>query len=167
VASFRGTREGAQLKPIPRPPRFDDGISLDPANEIVPNLWVGRWDIRPAEAFASGFEVVVMLEDERRDEVRPPAGGVFLAWPIEDSAETLPDEETLQAVVGLVGRSVRAGRPTLITCLGGLNRSGLVAAIALRRLGRTADEALALVRAARGPYALGNELFEERLRREP
>jgi len=38
--------------------------------------------------------------------------------------------------------------------------------MALCRLGRSPDEAIALVRAARGSYALGNELFEERLRRE-
>ncbi len=66
----------------------------------------------------------------------------------------------------LVERSVRAGRPTLITCMGGLNRFGLVAALPLRRLGHSADEALGLLRAARGPYALGNKLFEGRLRSE-
>jgi protein-tyrosine phosphatase len=152
--------------PVDRPPRFDDGISLDPSNEVVPNLWVGRLDIQAAEAFADGFEVVVMLEEVSRDGVRPPAGGVFLSWPIEDSDERLPDEDVLEVVVGLVERSVRAGRPTLITCMGGLNRSGFVAAMALTRLGRSVDEAMALVRTARGPYALGNELFVERLRRE-
>ena len=107
-----------------------------------------------------------MLEEVTRDRVRPPRGGIFLSWPIEDSDERLPDEEVLRVVVDLVERSVRAGRPTLITCMGGLNRSGLVAALALRRLGHSADEALSLLRASRGPYALGNELFEERLRRE-
>jgi protein-tyrosine phosphatase len=151
--------------PVGRPPRFDDGISLDASNEVVPNLWIGRWDVQATEAFADGFEVVVMLEAMTRDGVQPPMGGVFVSWPIEDSAERLPDEEILEVVVGLVVRSVRAGRPTLVTCMGGLNRSGLVAALALTELGRTPDDALALVRAARGSYALGNELFEERLRR--
>ena len=109
---------------------------------MVPGLWVGRLEIQPAEAFASGFEVVIMLEEVTRDRVRPPRGGIFLSWPIEDSDERLPDEEVLRVVVDLVERSVRAGRPTLITCMGGLNRSGLVAALALRRLGHSADEAL-------------------------
>ena len=135
-----------------------------PSNEVVPGLWVGRVEIEPEEAFASGFEVVIMLEEVTRDRVRPPRGGIFLCWPIEDSDEQLPDEEDLGIVVDLVERSVRAGRPTLITCMGGLDRSGLVATIALRRLGHSADEALELLRAARGPYALGNELFEARLR---
>lgn len=155
------------MTPASHPPRFEDGISLDPSNEVVPDLWVGRWDIQPQDAFTAGFEVVIMLEDEARDRVRPPLGGVFLCWPIEDSDQELPDEEILQVVVALVERSVRAGRPTLITCMGGLNRSGLVAAMALTRLGHSADEALALLRDARGPYALGNELFEERLRSGP
>jgi len=35
----------------PRSPRFDDGISVDSSNEIVPNLWIGRLEIQPAEAF--------------------------------------------------------------------------------------------------------------------
>jgi protein-tyrosine phosphatase len=72
----------------------------------------------------------------------------------------------LNLVVDLVARSIRSQRPTLITCMGGLNRSGLVAAMALCRLGCSPDEAIALVPAARGRYALGTELFEERLRRE-
>ena len=148
-----------------RTPRFDEGISVDSSNEIVANLWIGRLDIEPADAFEAGFQVVVMLEEVTRNEVRPPRGGLFLSWPIEDSDEELPDEDTLELVVDLVARSIRAERPTLITCMGGLNRSGLVAAMALCRLGRSPDEAIELVRAARGPYALGNELFEERLRR--
>jgi protein-tyrosine phosphatase len=150
----------------PRSPRFDEGISVDSSNEIVPNLWIGRLEIQPAEAFDAGFRVVIMLEEVTRNDVRPPPGDVFLSWPIEDSDERLPDEEMLDVVVDLAARSIRARRPTLITCMGGLNRSGLVAAMALCRLGHSPDEALALVRAARGPYALGNELFEQRLRRE-
>ncbi len=152
--------------PVARAPRFDEGITLDPANEIVPNLWVGRWDIQASTAFADGFEVVVMLERISRDGVRPPLGGVFVSWPIEDADEELPNEDVLEVIVGLVERSVRAGRPTLITCMGGLNRSGLLAALALTRLGQSPDVALGLVRAARGPYALGNELFVGRLRAE-
>ena len=74
--------------------------------------------------------------------------------------------EPRQMVVDLVARSVRAERPTLITCMRGPNRSGLVAATALCRLGRSPHEAISLVRAARGSYALGDELFQERLRRE-
>jgi hypothetical protein len=86
--------------PFARPPRFDDGISLDPSNETVPNLWIGRWDIQPAEAFANGFEVVVMLEDEPRHDVRPPAGGVFLTWPIEDSDKPFPTRSSCRSSLG-------------------------------------------------------------------
>jgi hypothetical protein len=61
----------------PRSPRFDDGISVDSSNEIVPNLWIGRLEIQPAEAFEAGFEVVIMLEEVTTHDVRPPRGGVF------------------------------------------------------------------------------------------
>ena len=56
------------------------------------------------------------------------------------------------------------GRRVLVRCSGGLNRSGLVSALALTHLGRSADEAVALVRAARGPWALTNPGFVAHLK---
>lgn len=49
---------------------------------------------------------------------------------------------------------VAAGRSVLVHCVGGLGRSGMVAAAWLRSRGATSDEALAIVRAARGPRAV-------------
>lgn len=48
----------------------------------------------------------------------------------------------------------------LVFCAGGLNRSGLVVAQALIELGRRPPEAVGLVRAARGKWALSNPAFE-------
>lgn len=47
---------------------------------------------------------------------------------------------------------------------GGLNRSGLVVASALTHLGHDTEDAIALVRAARGPWALTNPGFVAHLR---
>ena len=103
-----------------RTARFDsDGVSLDPSNEVVENLWVGRWDVYPTEAFADGFQVIVTLDGHARNAGNPPPGALLLSWPIEDSDEELPDQATLRTVVDLVERSVRAGRPTLVVCTGG------------------------------------------------
>lgn len=54
--------------------------------------------------------------------------------------------------------------PTLVVCQAGLNRSSLVAARALMLGGRTADEAITLLRGRRSPACLCNPAFERYLR---
>lgn len=54
--------------------------------------------------------------------------------------------------------------PTLIHCQAGLNRSGLLAALVLMERGRSADEAIALLREKRSPAVLCNPMFEQFLR---
>lgn len=55
---------------------------------------------------------------------------------------------------------VRAGLGVLSSCHAGWNRSGLVSALTVMKLGGFApNEAIGLVRQARGPDALGNSLF--------
>ncbi|CAM5329206.1 hypothetical protein SALBM311S_07625 [Streptomyces alboniger] len=56
------------------------------------------------------------------------------------------------------------GRKVLVRCYHGYNRSGLVVAHALIRQGRSADDAIRLIRARRSPWALHNELFVEYLK---
>ncbi|MFV2121828.1 hypothetical protein ACE14D_26715, partial [Streptomyces sp. Act-28] len=52
------------------------------------------------------------------------------------------------------------GRPTLVRCFAGYNRSGLVVAHALHVLtGGPASEVIALIRRRRSPWALHNRLF--------
>jgi predicted protein tyrosine phosphatase len=54
--------------------------------------------------------------------------------------------------------------PVLVHCQAGLNRSSLVAARALMLRGRSADEAIALIRQQRSPACLCNTAFEDYLR---
>lgn len=54
--------------------------------------------------------------------------------------------------------------PTLVHCQAGLNRSSLVAARSLMLKGRTADEAITLIRESRSPACLCNPSFEGWLR---
>jgi protein-tyrosine phosphatase len=74
-------------------------------------------------------------------------------------------------VAAFVASLVRSGRRVLVHCTEGLNRSGVVVARALMLMGRTAEEAIQLVRERRGPSvdgfpALGNEAFVAWLRSE-
>jgi protein-tyrosine phosphatase len=64
-----------------------------------------------------------------------------------------------------VARRLRAGKRILVTCAMGLNRSGLVAALAMSDVwGMNADEIVGRLRRARGKWALSNPNFERLLR---
>jgi hypothetical protein len=52
---------------------------------------------------------------------------------------------------------------TLVHCQAGLNRSGLVAAVVLMKRGKTAQEAIDLLRKTRSPFVLCNDTFVEQL----
>lgn len=58
----------------------------------------------------------------------------------------------------------RESGPVLVHCQAGLNRSSLVAARALMLSGKTADDAIALLRERRSPACLCNTAFEDWLR---
>lgn len=78
-----------------------------------------------------------------------------------DSIDHGPDMVQVERLADWVNACRRQG-PTLVHCQAGLNRSGLVAAIALLRDGtkRTPQEAIDLLRSSRSPAVLCNPLFE-------
>ena len=85
--------------------------------------------------------------------------------------EVIPDGELnpgelakLRTLAETAVNVANTGRQVLIRCQAGLNRSGLVAGMALMRLGYTADEAVAHIRARRGRWALFNPFFVNYLR---
>lgn len=136
-------------------------LCAEPWNEVVPGLWQGGHDVRSQDPRAcvvtDEFELVVSLATRAG---HGPADGV--EHHVLRIADAVPDEATLARVgeaATLVADAVRDGRRVLVRCSGGLNRSGLVVATALIGLGRTPGEAIALVRAARGPWALINPAF--------
>jgi protein-tyrosine phosphatase len=71
--------------------------------------------------------------------------------------------EQVDAIASWVASCVLDG-PTLVHCQAGLNRSSLVAARVLMMTGRSADEAIRLLRDVRSPAVLCNPSFEEYLR---
>lgn len=58
----------------------------------------------------------------------------------------------------------RSGARVLIRCQAGVNRSGLVSALVLMIDGRSAPDAIALLRSRRSPFVLSNSHFEKWLR---
>lgn len=139
-----------------------------PWHEVVPGLWMGGHEFRDS----SGRLEFAVVRDEfdlvqtllRLPGHGPDPGVEHQVWPIPDGPL---DGTQLAGVIRLAEAAcdaLDAGRRVLVRCYHGYNRSGLVVAHALVRRGRSAEEAIRLIRARRSPWALHNELFVEYLR---
>ncbi|WP_327633666.1 hypothetical protein OHB24_27145 [Kribbella sp. NBC_00482] len=110
------------------------------ADEVHPGLWMGGSWARYTEAFDAEY-------DRRRTEDGP----------------TLPTD--LGRVVAQVVADVEARRKVLVRCAMGLNRSGLVVAVALSHLtGVSGMDVLAHLRRVRSPHVCCNPKFAEYVR---
>lgn len=90
------------------------------------------------------------------------AGFDLLHLPLLDQKGASP--ATLGEAAAWIDARVAAGKTVLVHCVGGLGRSGMIAAAWLRSRGIAADDALALVRAARGPRAVETAVQEDCVR---
>jgi hypothetical protein len=144
-------------------------LCADPWNEVVPGLFQGGHDVRSQSGTAcvvgDQFDLVVSLAT--REGYGPAEGVEHVVLRLADAAIDPATGVRVDEVAGRVADAVRDGRRVLVRCSGGLNRSGLVVASALVELGRTPDEAISLVREARGPWALTNPGFVVHLRGLP
>jgi len=160
------------------------------ANEITPRLFMGSVPPTGTEVAQSGFSLLVLcaLPSEYRhvyssklklqtnpQDIRSLFPGVrVIVVSLDDNFITKPSkEEQLRAIQAAseVSKAVRAGQKVLVTCMQGRNRSGLVAALALRDLcGWSGSQAKARVRLKRKldfGVALMNPIFVHILDRIP
>jgi protein-tyrosine phosphatase/nicotinamidase-related amidase len=79
--------------------------------------------------------------------------------------QLVSSEEEMFAMVDYLDQAVNKGEKVLIHCVGGLGRSGLVAASYLKYKGLNSDEALKTVRKARGPRTVESKIQEEFVRK--
>jgi hypothetical protein len=89
-------------------------------------------------------------------------------WNVQELRYGIPDNlisdidlNRLRKAVDFAHQQWKSGDRVLIRCQAGLNRSGLVTALVLIKDGYSADEAINLIRAQRGDYALCNSHFEQ------
>lgn len=75
-------------------------------------------------------------------------------------AAAKPDTDEVHSLAILVNECRESG-PTLVHCQAGLNRSGLISAIALVLDGMAPADAIALLREKRSPAVLCNPTFEQ------
>jgi protein-tyrosine phosphatase len=134
-------------------------------SEVAPRLFVGS---KPSFGRHADVDVIVLMAME----YQPPAelfpGAEVLHAPLDDDPRRSMREDEIAAATRMgnrVARRLRAGRRVLCSCAMGLNRSSLVAAIAMHEVyGMKADEIIARLRRARGEWALSNPNFERLVR---
>lgn len=134
----------------------------------MPGLWMGgheyAGDTGQPEFAVVRDEFDVVLTLLRLPGHGPDEGVEHHVWPIPDGPL---DGTQLAGVIRLAqtaDEALERNRRVLVRCYHGYNRSGLVVAHSLIRAGRSAEEAIRLIRARRSPWALHNELFVEYLR---
>jgi Dual specificity phosphatase, catalytic domain len=123
-------------------------------SHIEGNLWMGGCPVRSApEEFKYivslyPWEPYTLAEFQIRTEAR-----------LQDVL-TIPDEEQLYSLARCVNAYKRQG-VTLVHCQAGLNRSGVISALALIEEGMNAVDAISLLRTKRSPAVLCNQTFEK------
>jgi protein-tyrosine phosphatase len=127
-------------------------------SNVARRLWVGGRP--PFERDLPEFDMLALCAREIQPE-RLAFHGQVVRCPIPDSV--LSDREigmVLQAS-SVVSTAMVTGKRVLVTCAQGINRSALVAGLALARVKRIqADDLINLMRLRRHPQALGNRYFQ-------
>lgn len=147
------------------------------AHEIVPGLWQGSLPPNGLILRNAGFGTLVLCARELQvPDIYFPEVRVIHA-PNDDHPEMpLTAEKLRTAIVAAreVSKALQAGDKSLVTCAAGLNRSGLVSALALHMTyGWSGEDCISKIRAARESRkypeleALSNSEFCTVLRRLP
>lgn len=133
------------------------------ASNIASRLWIGG--APPIATDMPKVDVLVLCAQE----IQPPAmafHGTVLRCPMPDGHLSEAELRQALSISGRVAQQLVAKRRVLVTCAQGINRSALVAALALGRMTRmSADELVALMRRRRHPNCLYNAHFRDILQR--
>ncbi len=153
-------------------PLIEDEDDLPLYSQILPGLYMGGTDeddvvVRarkrlPTVSDPRPFDAVVSL-----DAYTLPVG-----WHVKEFRYAFVDGplneeqiEHIELVADWAFVEWKAGSKTLIRCLAGLNRSGLVTGLVLLRDGMKVEAIIDLIREKRSEYALNNDGFVEYLKK--
>lgn len=103
------------------------------------------------------FDTVVSLYSQ--EGFGPDPGVTHHTHKMIDGGLDPADHARLHELADEVVTSVSSGEAVMVRCMAGMNRSGLVAGLALVKMGWGANEAITRMREARSPYVLFNEDF--------
>lgn len=130
------------------------GFRVDLISHVEGNLWQGGC-VNGAR-LTDDFEFVVSLYPWEQYTIGSRTTRIELK--LYDCGE-IPDERQLYDLARIVN-AFRAAGKTLVHCQAGLNRSGLICALALIEDGMAPADAIALLREKRCEFVLCNETFE-------
>jgi protein-tyrosine phosphatase len=131
------------------------------AHNILPKLWQGSAP-RPGRSVSrDGFQALVLAAEELQLPGKLFPGVRVAHAPLDDHYDPLTAHEwdVIISAANFVAHNVKRGRRTLVTCQAGLNRSGIITAMAVCLLtGAGGFDAVELVKKRR-PDALNNTNF--------
>lgn len=137
------------------------------ATYLCDNLLIGSAPHPGSRLAAAGVKALALCAREYQLPSRLYPGVQVLHCPLpDDHYRGLTPEQSQAAlhVAADVAELVASGTQTLVTCMAGRNRSGIVCAVALAELlGITPAKGGELVRAHRGPFSLTNPKFVDLL----
>lgn len=140
------------------------------AHEIVPRLYQGSKPRVGRELADAGFQVLVLCAREYQPAAVYYPGLTVIHAPNDDHCFVTKDDLRVAAnAASRVVEHLKAGEKILVTCLAGINRSGLVVALTIHKaLGYSGRSCIDLVRAKRrladgDDVALTNTFFVESL----
>jgi protein-tyrosine phosphatase len=133
------------------------------ANRVHGNLWMSHAP-KPEDGFrmSDNFDVLVLAAEEHQPSGRFFPGVKVIHAPLDDTTQVPANELRIaKKAAAMVATALSKGKRVLVTCWLGRNRSGIITALALVRMGAQPEKAIELVRRARGEHALSNPTFVE------
>lgn len=133
---------------------------------IIQNLFQGAAPPYGETVAKLGFDTLVLCAKENQREDLYPGIEVVLA-PGDDDVRVermMRDLPTWQQAAQIVAERVASGKKVLVTCMAGLNRSGMVTALALHQItGWSGKDIVEHIQASRD-MALCNDTFADYIR---
>jgi protein-tyrosine phosphatase len=135
-------------------------VDIDNADQIAKNLWVGGVPV-DTDSVDKNFDALVLAAREFQDvfPIHKYPGTVVIHAPLQDGK---PDNEekaiALRAALQVYELN-RDGKKVLVTCAKGVNRSALIAALAMLIGGWSLDKAIGNLRKYRKPLSGATPLF--------
>jgi hypothetical protein len=126
------------------------------------SLWVGAQP--PFDRDLPEFDVLVLCARELQPD-QVAFHGRLMRCPLPDSVLTTQELHQALLTAKAIAEALIARRRVLVTCAAGINRSPLVASLALARVTRMSADELVRVMRSRRPRALYNPHFVEILQR--
>jgi len=144
------------------------------AHEIIPHLWQGSAPPTGSLLSECGFDIVVLCAEKYQPPAEEFLDVTVISSPSRDDFHRQMSRGTLKQALQtarIVSDAIHAEKQVLVTCMAGMNRSGLISALALHRLnGWSGPKCIRWVRTKRGQafdgyVPLSNPRFVEVLKR--